>query len=310
MLIPKRLPRQAVIGIISPASPQRDQARLDRGIRYLESLGYRVELGPAARRSHAGYLAGTDEDRLSDLMVMFENDRIDAIMCARGGYGTMRLLEGIDYRVIRRHPKIFVGFSDTTALQLAIWKKTSLVTFSGAMPSVDMADTFDGESEEWFWRMLTSARPLGPLKQSLPVTTLRRGAAEGRLLGGNLSVFVSLLGTPWMPVLEDSVLVLEDVGEETYRIDRMLTQISLAGIPSSCAATVFGQFTQKVVRGSSTQTRDISEVLTEYATRSTGPVLGNLMYGHERKKLTLPMGIRASISARSRYLKLVDAAVR
>lgn len=310
MLIPKRLPKNAVIGIVSPASPQRDPSRLDRGIRYLESLGYRVELGRAARRSHAGYLAGTDEERLSDLMDMFANDRIDAIMCARGGYGTMRLLGDIDYRVIRRHPKIFVGFSDTTALQLAIWKKTALVTFSGAMPSVDMADTFDGESEEWFWRTLTSARPLGPLKQSLPTTTLQRGTAEGHLLGGNLSVFVSLLGTPWMPALKDSVLVLEDVGEETYRIDRMLTQLSLAGIPSSSVATVFGQFTQKVVRGSSTQTRNVSEVLMEYAARSTGPVLGNLMYGHERKKLTLPMGVRASISTRSRYLKLIDAAVR
>ncbi|MGA1413655.1 MAG: S66 peptidase family protein [Candidatus Kapaibacteriota bacterium] len=143
ILKPHPLNPGAKIGIISPASPQRDPDRLRRGIAYLESKGYQIQLGKHALNSYAGYLAGTDEQRVEDIHAMFADESIDAIMCARGGYGTTRILSSLNYELIRSNPKIFVGFSDTTALQSAILKNSGLITFSGAMPSVDFADDID-----------------------------------------------------------------------------------------------------------------------------------------------------------------------
>jgi len=296
MILPKHLSRKAVIGVISPASPQRDPRRLDRGIAYLERLGHHVVLGANARKTYGGYLAGTDEERVADIHEMFANKQVDAIFCSRGGYGTSRLLPLLNYGLIKRNPKIFVGFSDTTALQLAIYKRTGLVTFLGAMPSVDMADTFDPESEEQFWRILTSTRAVGTIKQSTPMNAVKGGTAEGVLLGGNLSVFTRLIGTPYMPSLRGSILALEDVGEETYRIDRMLMHCELAGIMSHVAGIAYGQFTQSPQRASNTPHRDVAEVITERSLSVNGPVLSGLMFGHEAKKLTLPLGAPARMS--------------
>lgn len=309
MLLPKALRKGAVIGIISPASPQRDPSRLDRGAAYLESLGYRVELGPHVHARHAGYLAGTDAMRLQDLHTMVADPRIDAVFCARGGYGTPRLLEQLDLRLFKRNPKIIVGFSDITALQWALWKRCRLVTFSGMLPSVDFADTPDAESEEHFWRILTSTRPVGSLRQSTPLDPITRGDAIGTLLPGNLSMVVTLIGTPYMPSWNGAVPVLEDVGEETYRVDRMLTHLRLAGLPQQTAGMGFGWFTPSHARTSQTPHRDVREVLQECAADVRGPVIAGVMYGHEAKKLTLPVGVRVRLSSRRKGLHLLDAAV-
>ncbi len=307
---PRPLPPKATIGIISPSSPQRDEARLHRGIRYLESLGHTVVLGRHALSSDGAYLAGSDDQRRSDLETMFADRRIDAIFCARGGYGSARLLAELDWRVVRAHPKILVGFSDTTALQLALWKQARLVTFSGAMTSVDMADTFAPESEEWFWRALTSTKPLGRIAQPWPLDVVQKGVATGRLLGGNLSVVTSLVGTPYMPSWVDCILALEDVGEETYRIDRMLTQLRLAGLLGQAKGVITGQWSQSARPPGSTPHKDVDAVIREMAAYVSGPVLSNLMYGHEAKKLTLPFGVMATISSRSCTLRFTEPATQ
>lgn len=295
MVIPKALPKGGTIGLIAPASPQRDEARLERGVRYLERCGYRVVPGANLHRRHAGYLAGTDDERLADLHAMFANPAIDAIMCARGGYGTPRLLASVRWSVIRRHPKIFVGFSDTTALQLAIWRRCGLVTFSGALPSVDMADGFDPRSEEQFWRILTSRRPMGVLPASPAAIPVRYGSAGGPLLGGNLSLMSTLLGTPWSPSYKGALVVTEDVGEEPYRVDRLLTHLRLAGVWKHAAGVAFGAFTPSPLRTSTTPDRPMEEVLAEQAPFVEGPVLRGLPYGHETYKYTLPIGLPASM---------------
>lgn len=307
---PTALRKNATIGIVSPASPQRDMSRLDKGIRYLEGLGHTVVLGQHARDRHAGYLAGTDDQRLSDLHRMFADPRIDAIFCARGGYGSARLLSRLDYSLIRRNPKILVGYSDITSLQLALWQKARLVTFSGAMPSVDMVENIDPLSEEQFWRVLTSRRPLGRLRQPWPTTMIQPGDAEGRLLGGNLSVLVSLLGTDYMPSLRGSILALEDIGEETYRIDRMLMQLVLATPRRRPAGIAYGFWSQSARPLGSTPHRDIAEVLEERRDLSRGPIIADLMYGHERTKFTLPFGIRARLTTRTGELALLESAVQ
>lgn len=309
MIVPRALRKGAVIGVISPASPQRDPQRLDRGVAYLESIGYRVALGPHVRSRSAGYLAGTDEQRLADLHAMVADPGIDAIFCARGGYGTPRLLDRIDYRLFRRHPKIIVGFSDITALQWALWRRIGLVTFSGMLPSVDFADAVDAESEEQFWRILGSTRPLGTLRQSTPPDIIQRGDATGILLPGNLSMVSVLVGTPYMPSWKGALPVLEDVGEETYRIDRMLTHLRLAGMHANVAGLGFGWFTQSTQRTPTTPHRPVREVLAESAVAVGGPVVADVMYGHEPKKLTLPVGVRARLSSRMKGLQLLDAAV-
>ncbi|MBU3698873.1 MAG: LD-carboxypeptidase [Candidatus Kapabacteria bacterium] len=308
---PPALERNATIGIISPSSPQRDAARLERGVAYLESLGYTVKLGRHALASHGGYLAGTDVQRVEDLHEMFMDPQVSAIFCARGGYGCARLLPLVDFSIIRRHPKIFVGFSDVTVLQLAMLKRTGLITFSGAMPSVDMADGFDAESEEQFWQILTSRRPMGSLKQSWPLEIIRRGQARGRLMGGNLSVLVSLIGTGYLPPVKDSILVLEDVGEATYRIDRMLVHLAQSTRTLPAAGTIYGSWSQPDASTVSTPHRDVAEVLRERTDISSGPILSGLKYGHHAEKFTLPIGAEVMLrSARGGSLTLLEAAVR
>jgi muramoyltetrapeptide carboxypeptidase len=294
MIIPPPLRKGAVIGIVSPASPQRDASRLDRGIRYLESLGYRVELAPHARSEWAGYLAGTDDERLSDIHAMVANPSIDAIFCARGGYGSARLLDRLHWKLFARNPKILVGFSDITALQLALWSKVRLVTFSGALPSVDMADEFDAESEASFWRILTSRKPYR-LHQSLDLRPLQKGTAHGSLLGGNLSILTTLFGTSYLPSLKGALLAIEDVGEEPYRIDRMLNHVRLATQRSPIAGMLYGQFSQSTLRPTNNPARSIDEIIAEHSATVMGPACANLMYGHEAKKLTLPIGAPATM---------------
>ena len=309
-IFPQALPKKATIGIISPSSPQRDKARLDKGIRYLEGLGYTVKLGAHALSSHAGYLAGTDQERLADLHNMFHDPQVDAIFCSRGGYGSARILPNLNVNLIKKHCKIFVGFSDVSALQLSLWNSCGLVTFSGAMPSVDMADGFDPASEEQFWRVLTSRKPMGALKQSMPLQTIQRGDAEGRILGGNLSVVCSMLGTPYMPSLRKCILALEDVGEESYRIDRMLTQLSYATASARASAVVYGFWSQDGRPRGSTAHRDVHEVMAEKLDLTSGPIMSHLMYGHEPTKLTLPFGVLARVSTRTKRLSLLEPAVQ
>lgn len=306
---PRALRKKATIGIVSPSSPQRDEARLHRGVAYLESLGYNVKLGKHVRSTYGGYLAGTDRDRANDINAMFADGSVDAIFCARGGYGCARILPLLDYALIRKHAKIFVGFSDVTSLQLALWKRIRLVTFSGAMPSVDMADAFDKVSEEQFWRVLSSKRPIGTLKQPWPLESLQRGDAEGVLLGGNLSVLTSILGTEYMPSLRGSILALEDIGEATYRIDRMLTHLALATKRGRPAGVAYGFWSQDARLQGTTPHRDVSEVLLERLGLTRGPVTARLMYGHEQTKFTLPFGVRARLSANKGLFAITEGAV-
>ncbi len=304
---PPPLKRRATIGVISPASPQRNDEYLHRGVRYLESIGYRVKLGKHALRRYNGYLAGTDDERIEDIESMFADPKIHAIFCARGGYGTSRILQRLNYDLIAANPKIFVGFSDLTALQSAIFRKTGLVTFSGAMPSVDMRDEFDAYAEESFWNILTSTQPAGVIAQPEEIVTLRTGAARGRLLCGNLSLFASLCGTPFAPAERKALYLIEDIGEEPYKIDRLLSQMENAGVFAKAGGIAFGQFTGIPTDRSATPQPPVSTVIQEYVERLGLPALGNLLYGHQAKKLTLPFGAMARIDGSKGTLELLEA---
>ena len=258
-----------------------------------------------------GYLAGTDDLRSEDLNDMFRDPAVKAIFAIRGGYGTPRLLHMVDYNAVRRNPKILVGYSDLTALQLALYKKTGLITFSGPMVGVEMWDAIDPFTEDHFWRVITSARAIGALQnpEEDPVSLYNRGKASGLLIGGNFSLLMSLLATPYLPDLREAVLLLEDVDEAPHRVDRMFAQLHHAGITKNIAGLVLGKFTDCVPSDPSAPHLTIDQVLEDALKRIGCPVLTNFQYGHIAKKLTVPLGVKAVLDTRMGSLKIPEGAV-
>ena len=294
---PGALGRGDRIGIIAPGGPvTRDE--LEAGMRFLESRGHSIVSGPHLYESK-GYLAGDDEDRLEDLHGMFRNPGVKAVLCARGGYGTLRLLDKIDYPLIRRNPKIIAGYSDITALLLALYKMSGLVTFHG--PMVKDLSTSDSRNMEYLLDLTGSPDPLERVLQG--ALCLRPGRAVGPLLGGNLSLLCHLIGTPYMPSLKGAILFIEDRGEPPYRIDRMLTHLRLSGLLQELAGLVTGQFEE---------CGDASTIngLLEGATSGPGiPVVAGLPLGHGRTNLPLPVGLRASLDAERMTLSVSESCV-
>ena len=310
ILKPPRLRRGDVIGLISPASTPLPTEKIEMGIRYLERLGYRVKLGEHVAAQH-GHFAGTDQQRLSDLNAMLNDSRVNAIFAIRGGYGSQRLLPFVDYRAARRQPKIVVGFSDITALQLALFRRAGLVTFSGPLPGVEFWQKPDPYTEEQFWRLLTSPRRVGPLRNPnrKPLRARITGRARGRLLGGNLSLVLSSLGTRFSPDYAGAILVLEDVQEHFYRIDRMFTQLRNAGILDQITGLVLGLFTHCQPSDPAKPHLKLAEIFDEVLSWVKVPTIEGLQYGHVPRKLTVPFGLEARLDADRGTLTVPESAV-
>ncbi|MGE4182709.1 MAG: LD-carboxypeptidase [Limisphaerales bacterium] len=309
---PPRLRRGDVIGLVAPASPPQTPDRVEKSVRYLEGLGYRVQPGEHILERH-GFSAGTDTQRAADLNAMIRDPRVRAIFALRGGNGCCRLLRNLDYRAARRDPKILVGYSDLTFLQLALWRRSRLVTFSGPMPAVEFWNEPDPWTEEQFWGLLTSraSTRVLPHPGGQPPIPLRSGRAEGRLLGGCCSLVTSLLGTGFQPDFRGAILFLEDVREELHRIHRMLTHFDLANVLPRLAGLVLGQFTESGPEPGERQNAALPDIYAETLKEFTGPILSQVAYGHIPRKLTLPQGIRARLDTRRsrRELKLLESPV-
>ncbi len=310
VLKPPHLRRGDLIGLISPASAPSSAEVIEKGARYLERLGYEVKVGAHAATVH-GYLAGTDDQRAADLNAMIADRSVKAIIAVRGGYGSGRILSSIDFRALKRNPKIIVGYSDITALQLAIFCRTGLVTFSGPMAAVEMFENIDPYTEEHFWRTVTSNAKIGQLRnpEGEPLEILRNGKAIGRILGGNLATLCALLGTSFSPGYKESILVLEDVDEAPHRIDRMLTQLEQAKILSKISGLVFGKFIDCVPTDPSKPHLSVDQILRNTAERVKCPVAANLQYGHLSKKLTIPIGVKSRIDSQKGVIEILESAV-
>ena len=307
-LKPPALRSGDLIGIVSPASPVDDNAKIEKGVRYLEGLGYRTLVGGNAYERN-GYLAGSDEQRVEDLHKMFLHKDVRAIISVRGGYGTPRLLSLLDYSIIRRNPKVLVGFSDITALQCAIWKHVRMITFHGPMLASDMADNIDPFTEEMFWRHVSSPKSLGSICFSeTEASPLKSGRVKGILLGGNLSLLVNMLGTPHCPSFQKTILFVEEVGEEPYRIDRMLVQLRESRIMDKASGFLAGQFADCLPKDSKPSS-SVSDLLEEWSASSKKPFLSNLPFGHVPRKLTIPVGLEATLDAGRRKLTFTQSAV-
>ena len=237
-----------------------------------------------------GYLAGTDAERLADLNAAIQDDRIDGIWCVRGGYGAMRILDGIDYDAMRRHPRTLIGYSDITALHAAFATRADVVTFHGPTARAALTE-FSRDSLQRATIARTDSCGVAPEGR-----TMRRGVAAGRLVGGNLALLAALAGTPYAPDYRDAILVMEDVGEPTYRIDRMLQQLVLSGTLAELAGIAFGQFTE-VSAADDGASRGLDDILRETAELLGVPAIAGIPLGHVDHQWTVPMGARAELDA-------------
>lgn len=281
-----------IIGIVAPASAPRTPEAMEAGIAYLERRGYRVELGRSVLAPR-GYLSGTDEERLDELNAFLRRDDVKMLVSVRGGYGILRLLPHLDYAALLTHPKLIVGYSDVTALHLAIYKKTGLPGLSGPLV-VEWGDADTG-TERSFWSLAHGDVPqplLGPADE--PLESVRPGIAEGVLLGGNLAVLVRMVGTPYLPSLNGAILFLEDVGELPYRIDGMLAHLRLAGLLDQLGGLVLGGFTEWEPEDDR-PTLALDEVFDDYLREAPFPVARGLVYGHFPIKSTIPIGVKARL---------------
>jgi len=313
---PPRLNIGDTIGLIAPASAAFEPATIREGVETLHSLGFKVKTGKHIKEKF-GYLAGSDKDRVADLHQMFKDEEVKAIIALRGGYGSMRLLNLIDYQLIKKHPKIFMGYSDITSLNVAIYEKTGLVTFHGPVA----ISSFSKYTQNYFLKVVTSTESIGeitrpepenPLRPTAHLHTIRSGKATGRLIGGNLTLLTALLGTPYEFNTRDAILFLEETGEEPYDIDRMLTQLLLAGKLDHVAGIVFDKCPNckpRDYKPAFYNTFSLEEVIEDRLGKPGCPVLYGLNVGHEADKPTLPIGIKTTLDADRKVLIFEEAAV-
>lgn len=303
ILKPPPLRRGDTIGIVSPASNIQSEA-LQAGVTHLQQLGYKVVLGESVLRQDL-YFAGSHEERARDLMRMFEAPDVRAILCARGGYGANYLLPLIDVDVIRRNPKLLIGYSDLTCLLTWLTDETGLVTFHGPMAAKDFAHEDGVELESWF--AITEGKSLF---QRRGLETLISGEAEGQLYGGCLSILAASLGTPYEFETGDTLLFLEDIGTKPYQIDRMLMQMKYAGKFDGVRGIVFGQMVDCIQPGGQDYT--LQEVILRILGDLDIPIAFGLPSGHVPSgNVTLPFGVRARLQADeiSATLTILESAV-
>ena len=309
--IPKKLRVGDTMGVIGPASPVREEGGVVRAVACLRELGFHVKQGESAAARY-GHLSGPDELRAADINAMFADPQVDAIVCTRGGYGTMRILDQIDYDVIRANPKIFLGFSDITALHIAFLNRSGLATFHGPMATRWQAIFEDDFSRDALCNAIMRAEPLGELHNAPGYAerkTVNPGTAEGILVGGNLSLIAGTIGTPYEIDTRDRIFFIEEVGERTYCVDRMLTQLRLAGKFRDCAGVVFGDFCDCPVEYPEFGLT-LEEVIRDIVKPCGKPVFTGLQAGHVTPTLTLPLGVRCRMDAQECTLTVLDAAVR
>jgi muramoyltetrapeptide carboxypeptidase len=308
---PKKLNKKDVIGIISPASSPDELSRVQKGVKYLESLGYRVKVGANVGKNH-GYLAGTDQERVDDIHSMFKDKSVKAVFTLRGGYGAFRLLDKIDYRVIKNNPKIFVGYSEITSLQMAFFEKADLITFAGPMVAVDFYDEVSPYTNELFWAIVTSNKKLGKIKypENQKMPHLQKGTVSGRLIGGNLAVFTSLLGTEYFPNLTGNILMIEDIGELPYRVDRMLNQLRLAGVFKKVKGIILGRFVDCNEHDPNKKTLTLGEVIADYITPVKVPSIYTFPHGHIKDFVTIPFGLKVNLNATKGIVEFAEGAVK
>lgn len=304
------------VGMVAPASNAYEPEEIQIAKETMEQYGFRVVLGQHIGDQY-GYLAGKDEARAADINEMFRRPDIRGIVTFSGGYGCSRLLPFLDYELIRSHPKVIVGHSDITSLLIGIYQRTGLVTFHGSSGLTGVGDY----AMAHFRRAMMATTPIGEIakppksagvERDHRLITIVPGQATGPLVGGNLTLVTNLLGTPFEPDTKGKILFLEEIGEEPYRVDRMLTQLWLAGKFQDAAGIALGHFVDcysKEYQPSFPQTISLENVLRDRFEPLQKPTLYNLMFGHVKENAVLPIGATATLDATAKTLTVLENAV-
>ena len=315
LIKPKRLAPGDTVALVSPASATFQSVDLQIARESLEALGLKVRLGEHMLERH-GYLAGEDRARAGDINALFADRGVAAIHPIRGGWGSSRLLPYLDFDAIRRNPKVLVGYSDITALLLAIHAKTGLITFHGPIGM----GRWDSFSVDYYRRVLFNGelvtyqnkRELSDRNSLTPtdyrVQTITPGKARGLLLGGNLTVLTAIIGSPYVPDWETAILFCEDVHEDPYRIDRMLTQLKLAGILGRIRGFVFGSCAE-CTPGEGYGSLTLEEIFNDHITPLRVPAWQGAMIGHQQPQWTLPEGVQVEMDADAGTITLLESPV-
>jgi len=315
---PKALREGDKIGIISPSEPIIYKKKFMRGIETLKKLGFRVVLGKNVFKEYGAYMAGTDKERAADLNAMFKNPEIKGIFASHGGFNSNRILDLIDWQNIKNHPKVFIGFSDITVLLNAIYKKTGLVTFHGQNVEYGFSRGIEKSNKytiEYFSRAVMDTKPIGAIKNWEKIEILKKGGAKGILIGGNLSVLTTLIGTEYEPDWNHKILLWEEVDETKQDIDFLLTHLRLAGVFNKISGMVVGKLIncEKIPSHADWVKKDIlpiNKIILEICKDYNFPIIGNIVFGHSYPKLTLPIGVKATMDTSKKLFSIDEAGVK
>jgi muramoyltetrapeptide carboxypeptidase len=310
---PKRLKAGDTVALVSPSGATATRFEVTLVKENMEALGFKVKFGDHLLDRY-GYLGGTDEDRAADLTAQFADPKVSGIVAMKGGWGCARMLPHLDYDLIRANPKVFIGYSDITALLLGLYAKTGLVGFHGPIG----LDPWNSFTVGWFRRVIMDGEAVvmrnaaDPTDRLTPrehrVQTIFPGETSGVLLGGCLSIVSTILGTPYVPSWKDAILFVEDVNEEIYRIDRMLTHLKLAGVLDQARGFIFGRCTD-CGPGQGYGALTLEQVLDDHIKPLGIPAWYGSMIGHIPMKFTIPVGVPARIDAVEGTIALLEPAV-
>ena len=305
MIKPKPLQQGDSVAIIAPASPT-DKNLIVKCVDSLNQLGLKVVVGESCLSEH-GFLSGTDDIRANDINCMFADKNIKGIFALRGGYGCARLLNLIDFKLIKKNPKIFVGYSDITALHIAINQKSKLITYHGPMISTELIKGLDEYSANYYKKFFFEndivEELFYPEEDNLEI--INNGISSGQLIGGNLSLICSSLGTKYEINTKNKILFLEEVEEVPYKIDRMLTQLKQSGKLKDANGIILGSFTNCIAPNNK-KSLSLQEVFNEIISPLKKPTISNLVCGHCLPTLTLPLGSKILLDANNKKIKILE----
>jgi muramoyltetrapeptide carboxypeptidase len=309
-LLPKALLRGQTVGIISPSAASADRMEYTFAKEAMEAMGLKVKVGDNFK-NRFGHLAGTDEERAADFNAMFADPEVKAIICLRGGSGAARILPLIDYEEVKANPKPLLGYSDITALHCALHSQTGLISFHGPNGSGSWNSFHANQFQQLFFdqKLLSFKNEVTKgddlVAKGNRIQTLTKGTVEGKILGGNLTVLTALSGTPYYPDFQDAILFIEDVGEDPYRIDRMMSTLKLNGTLGKIKGFVFGQCSD-CKPGSGYGAFTVDQIMDQYIIPLGIPAYFGAMIGHISKQFIIPVGARVRLNADQGSITLLE----